>query len=1520
MKLLTSKLHGLLGFQQQIALAFGLGIAVLSLLSSLLTTSISNNTVHGQLLQHGNQITSAFAHQTTLALLYRSPDDARHAARMPLAFPETTGVGIYTTEHQPLFEMGISNNTVLNQRQVPTEHTFHENADSWQFYAPVFAANGNGDDESPYDDTPKEHELIGYVQVVMSKSTLNSMSNQILTANLLVPGVLLVIMLPLLFLITNRVSRPLRELAGMMQRAELGETGVRACLKGPTDVVRMENSFNAMMSELETREQQLKRARDSALASAQAKGEFAASVSHELRTPMNGVMGMLELLKDMGLDEKQEEYLRVAQSSGMSLLSLIDDILDFSKLESGKMKLHSEDFSARTMLEDIVELLSKQASSKQLRLAADIDDQIPSSLHGDAGRIRQILINLVGNAIKFTPSGSVHITAEVIHREHNEDNFHLQFSVRDTGVGIPEEAQQKIFEAFTQADGSITRQFGGTGLGLAICQQLVALLGGRIGLESTPGEGSLFWFTVPLQLSSEDVIGSKPSDCDLSGLRVLIVDSEAETNLALCNVFSGRGSYVHSASYGQEALVKIQSAAGQGKPYDLVISETSLADMSGNGLVNQILEQSGCETTRTLLLLGPENEDSIVTSPRVGSLKKPAQGLKLQTAISKLLLSNHQADSSSTHINASTEVSGEHQENLDRSDQLSTGCILVAEDNLTNQQVALAMLERLGHRAEIVNNGQEAWERLSRGGVALILMDCHMPVLNGYEASQKIRNSTAPYHKVPIVAMTANAGDEARDTCLSAGMNDYIAKPLELDLLQAVLHRWFPTQTTEKTAEVPGPSPGVEYPVSSKQTLDREKFDRLRSSVGRSFPRLINSFLEDSHSNLHKLASAVDNKDADQIQFEAHGIKGSALNLGADRLAEDCRTLENMGRSGNLRDLDGRLEQLKDSYQQLCNILELELREKKRGEPSLSRAARLRREEAPAHTTPYIMIVDDERSARIALRGAFEQDGYLIEEFENGALALESCRRRMPDLILMDVMMPEMDGFSAVNEIRRIRVEAPPPILMLTALQDDESIERAFKAGATDYITKPINLSVLRNRVNGLMKIIHAERHIYYLAYSNQITGLPNRAFLSEHAEEILRPARQGKQVLAMLMIDIDRFKLINDTQGHDTGDILLKIIAHRIVGCVRTDDQVVSLGGDEFIVLLQDVKSTDIAARIAEKIRTSLAQPFTFNQQKLRLSSSIGISVFPKDGDDFSTLMKHADMAITRAKAQGGNNYQFYEQGMETEVARRVKIEHELHHALAHDELVLHYQPQQDLATGQIVGAEALIRWEHPQRGLLSPAEFVDVAESSGLIVPIGEWVIQESCRQLQRWLEKGIKLDHIAVNVSSHQLQDGNLPSLVDSALQRTGLPPEKLELELTESVIVEGSEDNIAQMKALKELGVSLAIDDFGTGYSSLSYLTRFPVDKIKLDRSFIQHIPDDDDSAAIVSGIVALGHTLRLNIVAEGIETEMQKSYLIGQQCDVMQGYLLSRPLSSEAFQNWVKNAVPLSGVRKLGGME
>lgn len=442
-----------------------------------------------------------------------------------------------------------------------------------------------------------------------------------------------------------------------------------------------------------------------------------------------------------------------------------------------------------------------------------------------------------------------------------------------------------------------------------------------------------------------------------------------------------------------------------------------------------------------------------------------------------------------------------------------------------------------------------------------------------------------------------------------------------------------------------------------------------------------------------------------------------------------------------------------------------------------------------------------------------------------------------------------------------------------------------------------------------IMRVKTSEANFTHLAQHDALTNLPNRLLISDRVEQAIGQARRYQRRAALLFLDLDNFKTINDSLGHDAGDQLLKDVAARLQDAVREMDTVSRQGGDEFLIVLTDVADLDDISTVAKHVLHAMSQPFSLKGMQIVTSVSIGAALYPEDGDDFSALLKHADLAMYQAKAAGRNAFRFFDARMNADIIERLSIESGLREALSQQQFVLHYQPIVDIHSGRLLAAEALIRWQHPQHGMVGPDKFIPVAENSGLIVEIGEWVLNEACRQMMVWRAAGLPAFVVSVNLSSVQFRRGNLEALVAGALQRYGLPAGCLELELTESLLLQDSDVFFDMLHRLKALGVKLSIDDFGTGYSNLSYLQRFHVDKLKIDQSFVRKLQDSSPDLAIVTAIIQMAKSLQLLTVAEGIEDDATRSVLAQLGCDQGQGYWFARPLTADDCALFARRELP-----------
>ena len=589
-----------------------------------------------------------------------------------------------------------------------------------------------------------------------------------------------------------------------------------------------------------------------------------------------------------------------------------------------------------------------------------------------------------------------------------------------------------------------------------------------------------------------------------------------------------------------------------------------------------------------------------------------------------------------------------------------------------------------------------------------------------------------------------------------------------------------------------------------------------------------------------------------------------------------------------------------------------------------------------------ILVVDDDQNVRLLTRQCLEAEEMDVVEASNGFEAIDVFVLERPDLVFMDVEMPGMSGLEACQRIRELPQGKSIPIMIVTGSDDRDSIDKGFDAGATQYRTKPVNWSLLGRDVQYMLRASNAfnsmkrqEDRLRYLAYYDPLTNLPNRRSFNEQLRRLMKRSQRRDTTAALLFIDLDHFKRINDSIGHARGDSLLVEIARRLTMELREEDainylseshvvdqsdsgaaEIARLGGDEFTVVLSDVSDIADIETVARRILECLSQPIPLQSHNPVVTPSIGIALYPQDGEEPEVLVRNADTAMYFAKSEGRACYRFYNEDMNATAVERLKMEEELREAMQSSQLELRYQPQVNSITGEVVSMEALVRWQHPIRGMISPEEFIPIAESTGQIIELGEWVMEEVGRHCLYWDTLGLIPFRVCVNISPLQFNHGNLADWIADFLSRSGLSPDRLELELTESAIMNDAETNIAKLVSLKSLGVRLAVDDFGTGYSSLSYLKRFPIDTLKIDHSFVNDL-NTSDGAAIVDAILGLAKALNLRVIAEGIETESQLTYLVEKECDLLQGFYFARPREPEDVPNMLQTNF-LANIKKVMG--
>ena len=556
---------------------------------------------------------------------------------------------------------------------------------------------------------------------------------------------------------------------------------------------------------------------------------------------------------------------------------------------------------------------------------------------------------------------------------------------------------------------------------------------------------------------------------------------------------------------------------------------------------------------------------------------------------------------------------------------------------------------------------------------------------------------------------------------------------------------------------------------------------------------------------------------------------------------------------------------------------------------------------------PVVVLADDDPSIRLMVRHVLESEDFDIVEASDGLEAIKAVEKHHPALILLDAVMPGIDGFTTCKQIKD-KGYTDIPVMMITGLDDDASVERAYEVGAIDFITKPIKWAVLKHRVKSVVAKVVAERKVQLLAYRDTLTSLPNRLLFADRLEQAVIRCERSRTSMALMLVDIDDFKLVNDSFGHDAGDKLIKAVGQLISKSLRRADTIARLGGDEFAVIVEGIEAPDDAISIADNLTTILEHNVRLDDQETYTSASIGIAVYPDDGKDARTLLKNADTAMFRAKENGRHCFQFYKPEMSVTAMERLDLENSLKAAFENDEFLIYYQPIIDIHKNEIVAVEALLRWQHPDKGMIHPVDFISIVEDCGLIVALGEWLIFSICKQISIWQDAGLEKQHVSINLAPRQFKEQDLVVVFTQAMSEYDVDASSLSVEITERTLIDNIGEVEATLKKLRSMGMRIMLDDFGTGYASLAYLKEFPVDVVKIDREFIAGIPDNREDSAIVEAIAGLTRGLNLSLIAEGVENEPQLKVLKSIGCQYAQGYYWSKALPGDEYEQFFINQI------------
>lgn len=1190
------------------------------------------------------------------------------------------------------------------------------------------------------------------------------------------------------------------------------------------------------------------------------KSRFFANISHELRTPLTLILAPLaELLHDPSWDAHHRAQLQLMQRSAQMLHRRVDDLLDLARLDAGFMQVHYRRFDFAQQVRVLVSHFDSWASERGIRCEIHTPDA--AWIEADAEKCERILMNLLSNAFKFVPSGG-RVQVQVLHVPPE-----VTLVVQDNGPGVPDAWQALVFERFRQVDDGATRKVGGTGLGLAIVKEFVSLQRGQVGLHHAEGGGACFTVTLPDHAPAGESVDTEPwawgattpspdapaerpfvipkDELQLSEApRVLVVEDNADMNAFMASVLSRQYRVVRALD-GETGL---QLALAL-KP-DLILCDVMMPGLSGDQLVAQLREQPGLEDT-PIVMVTAKADDGV----RLQMLRRSVQAYLLKPFSTEELLARVAG------LLRERQRIGNRLQSLEERfratfEQAAVGIAHVAPGGQwlrVNQRlcdiVGYTRDELLQRRFQDITHPDDLDSDLSQ--VERML---HGEITTYSIEKRYVRGDGRRVWVQLTVSLVRDSGGQP--AYFISVVEDIGARKAA----EQALH-----DSEERLNWIASTIPEVVW-------LAEVKSQRI-IYVNRAYENLWQCPVSSLYHEPLSYLSQVHPEDRGWVR--AH--KRSAI-LAAQSFELEYRLLRH---AGDIRWVQERGHPVTMAQGQGCYVgVVQDVTERHQVEERLRLAAKVFE-----CAREGVIITGVDGDMRAVNQAFTEITGYSEHEAVGQNARLLRSDRHGPEFFQgMWASLKQTGQWLGELWNRRKNGELYPCWLTISRVVDEHQASSHFVGLLTD-------ISQMRR----------SEEQVARLAHYDPLTGLPNRLLLQSRLEHALDHARRHGRLVAVLFIDLDHFQTINESLGYAVGDQLLTEVAHRLRHRVRAEDTLGRLGGDEFLLILESIPRVDTAVEAAQAILNELALPFGVpGQAEIYVTASIGISLFPDNSPTADALLREADTALHQAKALGRQRFCFYSSSMNADALARLALDAALRRALERQEMVLHYQPKVALREGRICGAEALIRWQRDGR-LESPAVFIPLAEASGLIESIGAWVIDEACRQLRVWLDAGWQDGKVAVNVSARQFRSSSLVSVVTQALSLHGVPPPCLELELTESMLMDDPVRTIETLEALKRLGVQLSLDDFGTGYSSFAYLSRFPLDALKIDQSFVRNLPTQREAGVIAMSIIDLAHRLGLRVIAEGIETAEQLTYLRDQGCDEMQGYLFSRPRPVHEFE-------------------